>query len=353
MRVRKILLIAVIAVAAVAAARILGLWVGGQLFSSPTNATPTPVLVFAEEDLTFGSIPESEQVERELRITNTSAEPVTIERFETSCSCLGVEPTGPLTAQPGEIKALRIKLNASIPTGAQLTPDGLFVEDVTVGAVVSAGSNPQEERFFATLRYTVRQTVRFDPPVVQLGVVSHREPVQVKSTLILLPPIQDVRVLPHPEWVVTATSKGDHQREITAIPARPGIPRVVNDPVQLVPVGNDGKDRPERSLFIRGEIKQDIISTPNDIPLGRVTIGMTAEETFRLTSLTNRRFDVLKLSSEAADVAVSTDPSDAKLLTVRLTTKDRGAQVRWVSVLVKQDDGSNCEVRVPIKYHGE
>ena len=103
MRARKFVLIAVVAVVAILAARALGLWVGGQFLSPPTTQpAPLPALVFAEEDLTFGPIPESEPVERTLRLTNHSAEPITVERFDTSCSCLGVEPAGNLTLPAGE-----------------------------------------------------------------------------------------------------------------------------------------------------------------------------------------------------------------------------------------------------------
>ncbi len=200
MRTRKFLLFAVLAVAAVVTARVLGVWVGGLFFSPPTTPTPAPALVFAAEDLTFGPIPESEPIERDLRLTNTTAEPISVERFDTSCSCLGIEPGGNITLAAGETKTLRIKLKAAIPANAKLSADGLFDETVTVTAVVPVAVNPAR-RLPAEFRYTVRQTVAFDPPVV-----SHREPLTAKATLTLRSPITDVRVLPHPEWVVTVTN---------------------------------------------------------------------------------------------------------------------------------------------------
>ncbi len=350
MRARKWLLFLAIAATAVVPAWALGVWVSSAFIPPVEKAAPQPALVFAEADLTFGPIPESEQIERELRLTNTSADTITIERFEKSCSCLGIEPAGRFTIQPGETTVLRIKLKSAIPLGAKLTADGLFSETVSVDAV-AAGVKPV--RFSATIRFTVQQTVRFDPPVVQLGVVSHREPIRVTATLTLRDPIQEVRVLPHSDWDVTVTPMGRDQRELVATPARPGVPRFVNDPLQVVPVGSDGVERPARPLLIRGEVKLDITSTPADIPLGRVKVGTTVEESFRLSSLTSRRFEVLRATIDAAEDTVTVEPTDPNQFHLRSRTTAGGDQVRWVTVTVKQDHGQTCEVRVPVRYFGE
>jgi hypothetical protein len=307
MRARKWILFVVLAVVAVIAARSLGLWAGSAFFPSVENAAPQPALVFADEDLTFGPIPESESVERELRLTNTSAEPVTVERFEKSCSCLGIEPTCHFTVPPGETAVLRVKLKAAIPFGAKLSSDGLFSEMMSVDAVV-AGVKPT--RFSATVRFTVQQTVRFDPPVVHLGVVSHREPVRVKATIGLRDPIREVRVLPHSEWDVTVTPTGKGQRELVATPARPGMPRFVNDPLQVVPVGGDGVERPARPLQVRGEVKSDVVSSPSVISLGRVKTGTDVVGSFRLASLTGRTFKVVKVHGETSDLRIEPDTVD-------------------------------------------
>jgi hypothetical protein len=357
MRARKLILIAVLAVAAIVAARALGLWVSDRLFSPPTNSpptnpAPTPAIVFAEDDLTFGPIPESEQVERDLRLTNTSSEPITIERFEKSCTCLGIEPAENFTVQPGETTRLRLKLKSSIPAGAKLSADGLVGETVGLLAVTPSVSGVRSERFPTDVRYTVRRTIRFDPPAVQLGVVSHREPLQVKATITLLPPITDVRLLPHPEWDVKVISRGNGRRELTATPTRPGVPRVVNDPINIVPVGTDGEDRPERTLVIRGEVKPDVVSSPADISLGRVAVGSAADESFRLVSLTNRKFRVTGLVADAG-VELVADPADATVVSIRLKVSEKGERVATVKASVVQDDGSVLQAELPIRYFGE
>jgi hypothetical protein len=352
MRARKIIFVGVLMLAAVAVARGLGLWVSGQFTSPTAPASPPPALVFESADLTFGPIPESELIERDLHLTNTTAEPITVERFDTSCSCLGVEPAGPLTLVGGESKTLRIKLKAAIPGHAKLSADDLFEESVTVSAVVSKAISPTG-RVPAEFRYTVRQTIRFEPAVVSLGVVSHREPVVAKTTLTIRPPIKDVRVLPHPHWNVSETAKGDGVREITATPAKPGEPRVLNDLLQVVPVGTDGEDRPVRFLTVRGEVKQDVVSTPADLPLGRVKVGTTFEESFRLVSLTGRTFEVIQATSATADAAITRDTTDPMQFNVRVQSTATGDQERWVTVTAKQDDGTTCVVKVPIRYFGE
>lgn len=352
MRARKFLLFAVLVVAAIVVTRGLGLWVGGQFLSPPTTQpAPRPALAFAEDDLTFGPIPESEPIERDLRLTNTTAEPITVERFDTSCSCLGVEPAGSLTLAAGETKTLRIKLKASIPANAKLSADGLFDETVTVTAVVPTMVHPTG-RLRAEFRYTVRQTVRFEPAAVQLGVVSHREPLTAKATLTLRSPITEVRVLPHPEWVVSVTAKGD-TRELALTPTKPGVPRVVNDSIQVIPVGGDGEDRPARPLGIRGEVKHDITSSPPDILLGRLTLGTKSEETIRLVSRTNREFTVPILPTATDDIVVVASDTDPLSFTLRIDIRGRGEQERHLSVTVRQDDGTDATLRIPIRYLGE
>ncbi len=189
--------------------------------------------------------------------------------------------------------------------------------------------------------------------MVSLGVVSPRVVVVPNTTLTIRPPIKDVRVLPHPHWNVSETVKGDGVREITATPAKPGEPRVLNDLLQVVPVGTDGEDRPVRFLTVRGEVKQDVVSTPADLPLGRVKVGTTFEESFRLVSLTGRTFEVIQATSATADAAITRDTTDPMQFNVRVQSTATGDQERWVTVTAKQDDGTTCVVKVPVRYFGE
>jgi hypothetical protein len=349
---RKLMVAIVLTVGAVVAARARGLWVGEQL--SPRKPTPdAPALVFATDDLTFGPIPEGESIERELRLTNTSKVPVAVERWERSCSCLGIEPAGNFTVPPGETTVLRVMLNASIPANGKLSDDGLYREQVNLDAVAVAPPGVAAPRFSAVVRFTVRPTLRFDPPGVKFGVVSHREPLVVKTTVTLLPPITEIRVVPHPEWDVTVTTKGDTQREIVATPKKPGEPRVVNDALQLQPIGSDGKARPSRPLLLKGEVRSDIVSSPADIPLGRVKVGVTVDESFRVLSLTGRKFEVVSLSAEPHELIVRRDTADETLFLVRAAVTERGQKQCIVTVIAKQDDGQLHTLRVPVCYSGE
>jgi hypothetical protein len=203
------------------------------------------------------------------------------------------------------------------------------------------------------VRFTVQQTVQFDPPVVQLGVVSHREPIRVKATITLRDPIQEVRVLPHSEWDVAVTPKGKDQREVVATPTRPGMPRFVNDPFQVVPVGTDGQDRPARPLILSGEVKPDVVGSPSEVVLGRVRTGATCVEGVRLISLTRRKFELVRIASESPDVTVHPDASLGGGHSVSVVVRGTGDQVRVVSAKVRQDDGSELTVMIPIRFHGE
>ncbi len=151
---------------------------------------------------------------------------------------------------------------------------------------------------------------------------------------------------------VTVTAKGT-TRELVFTPTRPGVTRVVSDSIQLVPVGSDGEDRPTRPLAIRGDVKHDISSSPTDILLGRLTLGSKTEEAVRLVSRTNRKFTVLTLPTATDDIVVVASETDPQSFTLRIEISGRGEQERHLSVTVRQDDGTDATVRIPIRYLGE
>jgi Protein of unknown function (DUF1573) len=341
------------AVTAITVAVLAGTVVGNALRTNASTAKATVPLVFVVEDLTFGPVPESEQIEHELRVTNVSSDEVRIDRFTTSCTCLGVEPKNGIVLQPSETKAIRIKLKGVVPDEQRSSSDGKVSTTVEVSAVIRAPGNGKWMPVTATLRFSIQRAIRFEPAYTGLGIVSHREPVIVNAIVTLFPPVVDVRVLPNPEWQVRITKMDENRRAIRAQPTQIGVPRVLNDTLYVVPYSSVGVELPHGKFAISGEIKADVVSLPAQIPLGRVECGVTVEESFRLTSLTNRSFDVVKVEPGTPDVVVTADPMDPKVFSARVETKEKGEQERLVVIRVRQNDGNELTVRIPIRYLGQ
>jgi hypothetical protein len=347
-RALKWVIVCGVVIVGVVVAKVGGDRVAGWLWGTPPAE---PKLEFAADDLTFGPVLDSEQTERELRLTNPSAQAVIVERFETSCSCLVGDPSGGFVIAPGEMKVLRLKLRGSIPVNRQPNDDGLHTETVNIRAVYSI-ANGKPMRAEASIRYTIRADLRIDPSEVAVGVVSHREPLTVKTKLILYPPVEAVRVKPHPLWVVSISGEG-MTRELVAVPTKLGVPRKLDETIHLIPISANKLDNPVKSFRIHGEIKPDITSSPADVSIGRVAVGKTPEESFRLVSQTQRRFEVTQVGSESLDATILTDPADSFGFVVRVRATAREDQERKVWVKVKQDDGSELTVTIPVRYYGE
>ncbi len=102
-------------VLAVSALSILG--------SSTPNHTPPPSklasttdqhfpLEISPDPIEFGTLNQGEVAQASLRIQNNRSAPVTIERLETSCPCISMEPI-PLHIGPHETQTLTVNFNPS------------------------------------------------------------------------------------------------------------------------------------------------------------------------------------------------------------------------------------------------
>ncbi len=333
-------------------------WGGGSLVRAlRSGATTNPVVVselLVEVETTADPIREADQFSREVSLTNGSSLPITLNGFENSCSCLSVQPSGPAVLVPSETKPYMITLKGLIPDRAKVEDDGVFRESVTLTPVYSVGESAKLHRTTAEIRYAIRAAIRLTPTVLNLGVVSDRLADGSRTvTCQLLDGTANVAVEPHAEWSASIELDTPRTRVIRLVPRNPGTVRSVSDVVRVVPLDESGAKLPARSLPIVGEVKADIQSEPVSVPFGRVAVGDTVEDVFRLVSLTQRPFTIAGVTSASGDVAVVPQPTDATSYLVRLTAKHLGEQELAVAVRVKQDDGREVTAAVPVRYRGE
>jgi hypothetical protein len=169
---------------------------------------------------------------------------------------------------------------------------------------------------------------------------------------VVYPPATKLRAVAHEDWTVTITGEGN-TRELVAVLKQPGVPRPLNDLIEVIPSDDSGVNRPAHGLKVVGEIKPDVVGSPALLPLGRVKVGSVVEESFRLVSLSGRKFEVLEVAGETADVTVTKESSDPKAYTARVTVTGTGEQTRRITAKVKQDDGNQAFSTLLVRYHGE
>lgn len=351
MRARKWALIAVVVVVAVVAARGLGLWVGGFLSRTHGDDGSQQPLVYADEDLDFGLLPEGDKVTRPVRITNQTAETITLGRFEYSCSCLEIEPGRDVVFEPGQTRTFHMTVHTGIPDGAAPT-GGVYERVVDIAAVRTSAGGHKPGRSLASLRYRLEATVIFDPDRVDVGTVSHLDPLSVQSKVTFGPRVADVRIIPHPEWDVRwlPASHGDHV--FRATPTRRGEVRLLSSQIMFLPVAADGSELPPRSFTIKGEVRPDVGGWPASLPLGRMSMNQETEESVRFVSLTDRHFTVIEVEG---DEGVTVEPNDPEKVSVRVRVRasGEGEQRRSVRARIRTDEGGEFKAVVPVTYFSD
>jgi uncharacterized protein DUF1573 len=318
----------------------------------PPNAME-PLRVNAEE-LQLGHVFETDRCEHSFHITNVSANPITIKRFEKTCDCTSIEPNSAVEFKSGETKAFQLVLRLksrelNLESAGELHQvkfRAVYIEDNLV-----AHSSWWE------LACTVLPTIRMSE-MLEIGMHSVREECIEKPFELFLPDaVVDVEFGSSPDWSVEL-GHAELQpvgKKFTAIVRSKSkmTPRLVNDPIRVTPIGHGDKRLPSKMLAIKGEIVDDVIALPRDLCFGRVKCGMEAAEAIQLQSVTNRRFKVKNVIASSPDISVIPVTGSAGIFSVRVQFKSTGDQAKEIKLLIEDEGGGKWTVRVPITYFGE
>lgn len=316
---------------------------------SPHPANTPRALVFVEDDLRIGVVPNGEIVDRPLRLKNAGDESVRLSHFEISCSCLGISPDRNLVLAPGESLSLTIRLKADANNSTIDFESGLSASSTSLTAVYSVGDS-RLRKVSATLRYDIRTEALFAPPSMQLGRVSHRSTIGASTTVRLFPPVRSIRFLAHPEWRTRLESAGVDRWTLFVEAVRPTGPRAIDDAIEYVVRTDDGRDRTSRTISVRGEVVADLHAVPDSILFGRSVPGRIREESFRIESRTGRPFSILRWDCDASKGTVTPDDDDKTAFLVSVVSKSSAAGEHLVRVVVGDDNGLEHAIAIPVRY---
>jgi hypothetical protein len=343
-------------VSAAIAASLIGYAGGSRLFSNlrPPESEIQLRLVIPDEELELGRVYETSAREHVFHISNTSARPVTILTFETTCNCLGITPNGNVTLQPNETRSFAVKLSlASHNPQARWQVDEPY--KVRFAAVYALDGQTQRS-FEWVLNCTLVPTIRFRPSLY-LGVISKRQLRIERSVEILATDeVGDIECAPSHGWTVEVTRKPSEavgKRFVATIRSQGMLEcRQVNDAVRLIPFGPNDQALPAKELKITGAIVEDVVSVPADVHFGRQVCGTSGVDAIRLHSLTNGKFQVKKAISRSGNVLVAPVANESGCFSIRCRFTESGNQETAADFVIEDEDGSQYSLLVPIRYCG-
>jgi hypothetical protein len=318
---------------------------------------PEPPLLVPPTELEIGRLFDAQVREQRFHVANTGDEPITIDRFLTSCDCLEIRPAGPLTLLPGQSTEFRAVIRGLLkqPVGA---PPASETVEVGVRANLSAGGRDRGHCDW-TFRAIVVPTLRVARRELAFGTVSERlGGLEGQMDIQTGPEVSRISCEAAPNWTrrwapVRVDGEWRHYR-LTVRSAGPLRPKTIADSLRVTPYGREGQPLPTKSLEITGRVVHDVVAVPPEVFFGRQDCGRTGTDTLALRSLTGRKFRIAEVSPGSADMVVAggRDPSGEAVYTVRWRLTKAGDQRSGVAFTVIEGDGRRYVLTVPLAYFG-
>jgi hypothetical protein len=225
-------------------------------------------------------------------------------------------------------------------------------------ALYSAGGQVQKTAEWS-LKAVIVPALRLNPPALRFGVRSDR---QLEVPQIVRIEANDtigaIDCQAPPGWTAEITSgqAESHPADFLAkVKRKPdGNFGLISGVIRFCPVDREGKRLPPKEAGLIGEIVRDVVANPREIHHGRRPCGMTANETVRLVSPSNRPFLVKSATSRSSDLQVTRVQEYDKgwLYTLQLRFTGLGEQEASAEFTVQDEDGEEFKLVVPARYYG-
>jgi hypothetical protein len=308
--------------------------------------------VIDAEYLDLGVLWEDQEQTRTLPVRNRTDRDIEVLDFQSSCSCLGVEPKA-LTVPSGGRADIRVKLHAPRGPAREDGPD-LWDFQAQVLPVVKEGFLAQWEwKLSGRVRraVTIRPArVEFAGPLIR-GTTWQAEKVTAKPLVAA----KDLRVQCDERSVsVQVTRKGDDYELAVAPAAGLACGRLTSEvSVQVVP--ETGEEIPPRKFGVTGLVCENIQAVPASLLFGPRRVGAVLRESAVLHALRPEEFDVEGIDTPSDDVAVEASqggPSAGGRFVVRQKVTRQGPQEATVQFIVRRADGSRLRVPLAVSCYG-
>ena len=219
---------------------------------------------------------------------------------------------------------------------------------------------PEKESVEWRLKCVILPTIAFKPSILAFGIQSERSSTieqtveiaaagDVHSLVCSDSASWQVTILPVANRTNPARFRATIRSKVKLSPGR------IADEISFTPVDAANQSLPAKVLKLTGDIVHDVVADPREIHYGGRECGGVGTEIIRLYSLTKRTFQVSSPNSDSADLALAPASSTSAgdfAYSARLRFAEPGLQRTVASFVIREDDGVEYTIAVPIRYHG-
>jgi len=307
-------------------------------------------LVVEPESSDFGEVWASNRLEHNLKITNISHNPVTLESFQGDCSCMVSSDVWPMRFGAGETRTINLNLDLTrvIPSNdLQVVPYQLKL----TGAVESEGAR-SPIRWELTGR--IKPAIHIDPQQIQIGIQSiNKANIEKSISVDVADNIVRLECDGRANWfgkVRTDPTPGSSRRYLVSLTPRPKqTPRIISDKVGIYAIDRSGRRVSSQEVSIGGEFVSDVMPVPRTIQHGRQKLNETLEETFRLETLTGTAFKVLRFAITTPNLTITPVPNRPNYYISKLVCNQLGEHASSVIFTIEQN-GEEYTIAILISY---
>jgi hypothetical protein len=304
--------------------------------------------------LDFGEVWENAKFDWTLPIRNTTADPIEVLSFSTSCSCLDVRPQS-FVVQPGQAQRLTLTLDLT----RVFRPDGPDQLTSEISFVPTIMGHPLQNEGWR-LKGKVRKLLRPFPMSIRLpdqltkGVDCMAE---AKATVFASVPLDDLLAESTSKDISVTVHKRSPEHFEIVTRASPRLPiGPFQHKIILKPVA-DKKELPEKAITITGEMHAEVEALPSRVLFGAHVGGERLRQTVRLVSRSGTPFKIRSWRVQGDvkdnDVRLETWLSDSFIICANAVGPAGVAQERLVIVdlvVAAATKREPIQIAIPISY---
>jgi len=326
----------------------------GARFLVVSRATPGSGSI-SISNLEIGDVWAQDALNWRLHIANSTDRDLDVEKLETSCGCLKVDPPSfVLRAGASREVALSVRLRlrgAAEPLGA--------ADQFSLAIFPVVRGEGRQGPF--VLRATVRNPMRFsvadvffseDEDYGSPGQMPRRKVVPFEAALAIR--AVDVRTQP-PHVTVDATCDGTTGGTIAVVPVPSLPPGRFQCDVLVSAVTENGDRLPAMHLPVAGVVAQEVYALPAAVYLPPSPVGAEVAGSVVIGSPSHGQVSVesVRTSSKEVSAEFTRDPSaGGKAYAIRARVAARGVHSEEVEFIVTSPSGRRQRVGVPVHYIG-
>jgi hypothetical protein len=262
-------------------------------------------LIIEDQFLDLQTVWEDSSFRWKLPIRNVSGEPIEIEGFSTSCTCLVPDRQG-FILQPRQEREVELVLDLTKlfhkKTSNQVPLEVLVAPLVKGKAAKNAGWK---------LKGTARRLLDVLPSRIEFpdGLITGRSFTPLKATVVAAVPMRDLVVKSAPAQVSVAVQKRKNGNEFELL-VTPGAQLPVGRfegklVLQPLPTNQEERALPEKIVDVAGLVHAEVEALPSSIAFGAQALGEKVSKTFRLVSRTGERFELHRWTIEGPSASSS------------------------------------------------